>query len=162
MDIQTAIVRHYQAPLRMLRQAIEACPEALWLEGEPNRFWHLAYHALFYTHFYLSVSDADFVPWPKHRAETNFLSAPPSQPEVKPETGVPYSKAELLEYADFCLNEVGQRVPALDLAAPSGFYWLPFDKLELQLYSIRHLAHHTGQLIDRLRTECGIGIGWVR
>ena len=26
---------------------------------------------------------------------------------------------------------------------------------------IRHIHHHTGQLIDRLRTVAGIGIGWV-
>ncbi len=37
------------------------------------------------------------------------------------------------------------------LDADSGFYWLPFNKFELQLYNIRHIQHHTGQLTDRLR-----------
>jgi len=27
----------------------------------------------------------------------------------------------------------------------SGFDWLPFDKLELQFYNIRHIMQHTGE-----------------
>jgi hypothetical protein len=52
-------------------------------------------------------------------------------------------------------------VLSLDFDAPSGFFWLPFSKLELQLYNIRHVQHHTGQLIDRLRTVAGIGVARV-
>ena len=50
---------------------------------------------------------------------------------------------------------------SVDLEAGSGFDWVPFDKLELQFYNIRHLQHHTGQLCERLRTKQDIGIGWV-
>jgi hypothetical protein len=32
----------------------------------------------------------------------------------------------------------------------------------LLLYNLRHLAHHTGQLTERLRTHAGIGLPWVR
>ena len=45
--------------------------------------------------------------------------------------------------------------------APSGFSWLRFGKTELQLYNIRHIQHHAGQLTDRLRTAAGIGVRWV-
>jgi len=33
--------------------------------------------------------------------------------------------------------------------------------MELHMYNIRHLQHHAGQLIDRLRTTENIGIAWV-
>lgn len=46
----------------------------------------------------------------------------------------------------------------VDLDAPSGFFWLPFNKLELQLYKTRHVQHHAGQLIDRLSTEGNIEV----
>jgi len=52
-------------------------------------------------------------------------------------------------------------LPALNLEAPSGFYWLPFNKAELQFYNIRHTQHHTGQLADRLRTAANLGVDWV-
>ena len=80
---------------------------------------------------------------------------------TKPEIGEPYSKEEILEYLDVCKKEAEEKVSAMDLNAESGFYWLPFKKLELQFYNIRHIQHHTGALIDRLRTKENIGVGWV-
>jgi len=120
--------------------------------GYPNRFWHIAYHAVFYTHFYLHPAQADFRPWAKHRQDYQHLGR-------KIET--PYTKAEVLEYHELCA-EVEARVPALALGAESGFPWLPFNKLELQFYNIRHLQHHAGQLADRLRTVMNVGVAWVR
>ena len=162
MDIHQVVLRQYEAPLKMLGKAIELCPPDLWLQGSPNRFWHIAFHALFYTHFYLSTTEKDFVPWTKHRAEYNFLGAVPWRPEGPPIQHVPYTHPELLEFQAFVMEAVHHQVPTLDFTAPSGFSWLPFDKLELQLYTIRHTQHHTGQLADRLRTQAGIGLPWVR
>jgi hypothetical protein len=160
MSFHQAITRQYKAGLTMLRAAIEACPEELWLAGEPNRYWHIAYHALFYTHFYLGVNDAAFVARPMHQAESNYLGEIPFKPGYRPPTPEPYAKADLLDYADFCTAEVERQLGRMTLNDPSGFYWLPFTKLELQLYNIRHLAHHTGQLVERLRTQADIGVPW--
>ena len=169
--LKEAIARQYQSTLKMLGQAIELCPPSLWLdtsESSPNRYWHIAYHALFYTHFYLALREADFVPWQNHRPEYNFLGAVPRKPDdlTKPED-VPkidqhYTQAELLEYLSLCQREVDTQIAVLNPEEDSGFYWLPFNKLELQFYNIRHLAHHTGQLADRLRAQAKIGLPWVR
>lgn len=162
MTTRAAIKSQYRAVLEMLRQAIVKCPDDLWTDpGYQNPFWHVAYHALFYTHLYLQHTGADFAPWSKHREEYEFLGPLPWPPHREPEIGEPYGKEEVLEYLAFCQGEVEERVSSLDLEAGSGFDWLPFDKLELQFYNIRHTQHHTGQLVDRLRTAAGIGIGWV-
>jgi hypothetical protein len=160
-DIRASIVRQFHAPIKMLSNAIAECPEPLWLSGSPNRIWHLAYHALFYTHFYLAPSEAEFVPWAKSRTGYNFLGEPPRQAGARTVVDSPYTRAELLEYACFCTAEAELQVTQVDLAAPSGFHWLPFDKLELQLYNIRHLQHHVGQFADRLRSQAGLGLAWV-
>ena len=164
--VKPSIAGQFQSALSMLTKAIELCPEGMWLEGSPNRFWHIAYHALFYLHFYLAPSDAEFVAWEKDRPGYNFLGESPRRsdetPKDAPKIDVPYTKAELLEYAAFCKAEIETRVAATDLEAPSGFYWLAINKFELQLYNLRHLAHHTGQLADRLRSQGGIGLPWVR
>jgi hypothetical protein len=162
MSIQDIIQSQYRASLEMLGEAIQKCADDLWYDpGYKNRFWHIAYHALFYTHLYLQNSGQAFVPWSKHRDEYEFLGPLPWPPHREPSIGEPYTREDVLEYLDVCRNEVEERVSSLDLEAASGFDWLPFGKLELQFYNIRHLQLHTGQLIDRLRNVQGIGIGWV-
>jgi hypothetical protein len=82
-------------------------------------------------------------------------------PDSEPENGEPYSKEEMLAYHTYCLEKMEELVETLDLEAESGFYWLPFDKLELQFYNIRHLQQHTGELSERLGTKGGIEVSWV-
>ena len=155
--------RPYRGALAMLGQAINLCPDSLWLAPEyPNRFWHIAYHALFYTHLYLQPGDAGFQPWSLHRPKSQYLGPRKGPAGESGQIETPYSKTEVLEYHEFCCAEVESKVPGLDLEAESGFSWLPFNRLEVQLYNRRHLQHHTGQLADRLRTAAGIGVGWVR
>ena len=79
----------------------------------------------------------------------------------EPKIGEPYSKDEILEYLSFCRSEIELKIESTDLKSESGFYWLPFNKLELQFYNIRHIQHHTGQLFDRLSAQPGIELTWV-
>ena len=157
-----AIRSQYLAALAMLRETIVKCPDELWYADSPTAaFWRVAYHALFFSHLYLQPSERDFVPWAKHRAEYESLGPLPWPPHRMPKIGEPYSRADVLEYHDFCRDQVRAIVPALDLAAGSGFGWLPFGKLELQLYSIRHLQQHTGELAERIGARAGAEIAWV-
>jgi hypothetical protein len=163
LNILDNVARQYRASLAMLGQVVHLCPECLWIDADyPNRFWHIAYHALFYTHLYLQPSEADFRPWAKHRQDSQYLGPRPWAPQETPQIQSPYTKVDVIEYHKICCAEVEGRVPALDLAAPSGFHWLPFNKMELQFYNIRHIQHHTGQLADRLRTEVNVSVAWVR
>jgi hypothetical protein len=164
MGIPEAIANQYHAVLNMLGQAIELCPEPLWLSASgasPNRFWHIANHALFYTHFYLAPSEAAFIPWRSYQRESRLLAPDPSRLDEPQIVDAQYTRHELLEYAQFCHHEVDAQTKALDLDAPSGFHWLPFNKLELQFYNIRHAAHHAGQLSERLRSQANLGVSWV-
>jgi len=161
MNVREALERQYRASLEMLERAVVQCPDSLWAAGTPNKFWHIAYHALFYVHFYLQKSDKDFMPWTGHRPDSQYLGPRPWAPEAPPKAVAPYSKDEVLEFQRFCRAELAARLPQLDMDAPSGFGWLPFSTLEVQLYSLRHLAHHTGQLIERLRSQGSIGVSWV-
>lgn len=162
-NIRQAVLGQYRGALEMLGQGIERCPEDLWLSRNyKNRFWHIAYHSLFYTHLYLQPAEGDFKPWPKHVKNSNYLGPGPwsnNEPIQIPE---PYSKADVQDYLTLCGAEVEKQVPLVRLEDNSGFSWLPFTKLELQFYNIRHLQHHTGQLLDRLRTAADIGVAWVR
>jgi hypothetical protein len=163
METKALIQSQYHAALDMLDEAIRACPPDLWTDPSfTNAFWHVAYHALFYTHLYLQQSGQTFVAWHQHRDQYEFLGDRlPWPPHERPNIGAPYTKEEVLDFMAFCRQEVDRQVPAVDLEAGSGFDWLPFGKLELQFYNIRHLQHHTGQLSERLRTGAAIGMRWV-
>jgi hypothetical protein len=162
MNTPEIIISQYQAALEMLKQTIAKCPDSIW--NSPNdktKFWHIAYHALFYTHLYLQDSEQTFTPWPKHRKEYQFIGQVPWPPHAPPQIGEPYDKETVLEYLTFCQRQVADRVPQVDLEAASGFDWLPFNKFELQLYTIRHIQQHTGELMERLGTRAGAEIRWV-
>jgi hypothetical protein len=162
MGVKETIKSQYDASLEMLKQAIVKCPESRWANQEDkNKFWHVAYHALFYTHLYLQPSGGDFTPWAKHRPEHEFLGPVPWPPHKQPEIGEPYSKEEILEYHQVCCQQVEEQVSSLNLDAESGFDWLPFNKMELQFYNIRHLQHHTGELCERLGAREKIDVDWV-
>lgn len=67
----------------------------------------------------------------------------------------------MLSYLADCLEQVEIQVDAMDLTAESGFDWLPFNKLELQFYNIRHVQQHTGELSERLGAHGEVEVGWV-
>ena len=156
MNIKDAIKSQYLASLAMLQEAVAKCPESLWQDREyANAFWHIAYHTLYYTHLYLQPTGEDFRPWSKHRGYYHSLT------RQEPKSGEPYSQADILEYLEFCRMQVDQQVSQLDLEAESGFHWLPFDKLELQFYNIRHLQQHIGELCERLGAQGGVEVAWA-
>ena len=159
MTLNEIIRSQYQAALEMMASAITQCPPHLWANPEDkNLFWHVAYHALFYTHLYLQVSEDEFRPWGKHIKGLHSFDPLPQSTEDIAANQLPYSKDELLAYVDFCRREISNQVAASNLEAESGFDWIPFNKLELQFYNIRHLQHHTGELCERLGTRADIDI----
>ena len=86
MDLAEIIISQYLAALEMLKQTIIKCPESIWNSpDDKTKFWHIAYHALFYTHLYLQDSEADFTPWAKHRDEYQFIGQLPWPPHSPPQ-----------------------------------------------------------------------------
>ena len=162
MNTKEIIRSQYQASLDMLAQAIVKCPETLWADLEDkNEFWHIAYHALFYTHLYLQASEEEITPWENHKDNYQFMGSLPWPPHDEPDISEPYLKEEILEYLEFCRGQIDDKVAVLNLEAESGFSWIPLSKLELQFYNIRHLQQHTGELCERLGTRANIDIDWI-
>ena len=157
MKAQEGIKSQYRAALEMLRQAITQCPNGLWdSPNYANRFWHIAYHAIYFTHLYLQPTPEALIPWEKSRDELGALGQQQGSDDP-----VPYTKGELLAYLALCREQMEVQIETTDMTGESGFHWLPCDKLELQFYNIRHLQQHTGELCERLGATGEIEIGWV-
>lgn len=155
MEIQPALVSQIRAGLAMLRQCVEKCPEDLWVGGDhPRCTWRIAYHAAFYTHFYLARDVDSFTPWARHRKSAMDLWGDPP-------VETPYTREEILEYLARIDSGVEAAVGALDLSAPEcGFPWYRLSKQEHLLVNLRHLGGHVGQLSERLMAR-GIDVDWV-
>jgi hypothetical protein len=155
MDTATVLVSQYLASLEMLKQAIVLCPQSLWnVPGDKNKFWQVAYHALYFTHEYLADSYETFTPWIKHREVYDFDDS---------QTFEPYDKEAILEYLAFCQQHVAERVPQLKLEEMEG-HGDAMTTMELQIYSIRHIMQHTGELMQRLCImEAEVNwVGWIK
>ncbi len=164
--LRSSLKSQYHAGLAMLREAIERCPDDLWLARQQgNAFWQVAYHALFYTHLYLMPAVSAFRPWAGHQSEnqnTDGIAGRPKPGSTLPLIPEPYSRAQALAYGEICDGMVDGAVDALDLHSPDcGFPWYKVSKLEHQLVNLRHLQHHAAQLADRLRAAQDVGIRWV-
>lgn len=170
--VRTALKSQFHAGLAMLRAAIEQCPDDLWVSREfRNPFWRIVYHVLYFTHFYTRKTMHDFRPWEHHQTFIQDMDDIPAPPEFQvlgelphrpPQTGVPYTKAQMLEYWAIIDGMIDESVDALDLTSPdSGFSWYPISKVEHQIVAVRHLQHHLAQLSERLRKEMDVGVEWV-
>lgn len=163
---QTMIGRQLTAAIQMLRSAIEACPDKLWDDREGGSpFWHLAYHALFYTDFYLSDDEKAFQARDYHEDKANFLPG-----DYKEYAGVvttpekAFTKDQLLDYADHCRRKCDETMAKLSderALERCGFWWYQLNVGEFMLNNLRHAQHHAGQLALLLRRRAGIGIDWL-
>lgn len=155
----------YGATLNMLRECIERADEEVWHSVVGKfAYWHIVYHVLQTTDLYLSRDEATFRPRPFHREGYELLGKPfwaGDQEEVALDQ--PYDPDTLTGYVDTCRAKAKRVLgdeTAVTLEGPSGFSWLEFSRLELHFYIIRHLQHHTGQLVATLRRHRDERIEW--
>lgn len=156
------IAGQYKAALQMLIDVAGKCPDSQWNDTDDEvAFWRIVYHSLYYTSLYLSDSPAAFTPWEKHIANYNSLGTHThdNKPVVISQV---YPKADLLAYAEILLNNCENEVDRTVLEEGTGFDWLPISRLGLHIYNIRHIQHHTGQLIERLHRLGLKGFRWQR
>ncbi|MBL7975632.1 MAG: DinB family protein [Candidatus Kapabacteria bacterium] len=162
MNITQHFQMQYGAALEMMRTNVAACPDELWNNPQyGNRFWHIAYHSLFYTAFYLSPSEAQPVLWSKCKPSYQMMGRWSQAPTYNPNETIPYTKEEINEFIDFLLERITVAFDETDYDAPSGISWISFNRFGLYMYNLRHLQHHIGQLSERIRQVTGSGTGWI-
>jgi DinB family protein len=163
--IRSGVGAQYGAAFSMLRDCVKHADAAAWqaIVGQ-FPFWHITYHTLYATDLYLSPDEHSFSPQPFHLEDYNYLGQQPWSPQKTSVADRPYHKDTLRAYLDTCRAKAKLTMETeteATLAGPSGFSWLPFTRLELHLYNIRHMQHHGGQLCALLRRMPGKGVEWV-
>lgn len=149
--------RQYGAAIDMLEGAVRACPDDLWGDrGRQPEFWYLVYHTLFWLDLYVGGTREGFAPPP-----------PFTLGELDPAGVLPdrvYAKDELLAYLAHGREKCRAILAGLTAGragARCDLGWRQWDYLELLLYNLRHVQHHTGQLDLILRQVTDSTPGWV-
>lgn len=142
------------ATIDMLENAIRMCPDSIW--DDESQFWYNAYHCIFYLDYYSSEEPQYFSP-----PEPYTLS------EFDPAGAMPervYTKSELLDYLEYgrqkCRNLIGGLTAERAVQRFINEY-RDYSILEVILYNMRHVQHHSAQLNLLLRQKIDDAPRWV-
>jgi len=151
--IRSALKTQFRASLETVRDAIQQCPDELWEKpGSMPQFWQIAYHTVFFAHFYMVQKMEDLEPWRKHRD---------GAPSLEPDSHPAYTKDEVLEYLNQVVEMVDDTLDSINLATKeSGFHWYKIPKLDHEILNIRHIMEHAGQMDAILRLNGYEGVDW--
>ncbi len=158
------LVSQYKAALYMFRQAIEKVPADEWNTNEyKNPHWQIAYHTIWTTKFYLGPNPESLMPWPGSIAGAEHLGG--KEEWENPEPGVVVagyqSKEEIISFIENTEAILNQSVEALPFEEYTGFDWYPYTRFEFHINNIRHIQHHAGQIIERLKAKGFSGFHWA-
>jgi len=160
--VTTVLDNQFGAALGSLKYCIENCPDDGWQQAQGDYpFSQVVFHTLFYADFYLSESLEAFKAQDFHlRNETLFTDYEELSDRLPVNL---YSKAQCLSYLHHCAERCFLVFSGNDDDDLSG---RPLTRpelgtgLELHLYSIRHIQHHTAQLALRLQFLTGKEMPW--
>lgn len=160
--VRQLISNQYEAALSTLNACVERCPETAWNAPVVNlKFCQVVFHTLFYTDYYLCVSEEPFRQQPFHREHAGVFRDY-EESEDRPPV-LQYDRAWTRIYLQFCrkkATDVAHAETAESLSAPAHFPRKSFSRAELHVYNIRHIQHHAAQLSLRLRIDYQQDIPW--
>ena len=156
------IANQYEASLCTLAACIDRCPDSSWdmLIGI-YAFSQVAFHTLFFADFYLGAGATSLRDQAFHLENKAFF-ADYEQLECRAPVGR-YERPPLQKYMRHCRKKAVDVIAsetAESLRGDSGFDRRDFCRAELHVYNIRHIQHHSAQLILRLRMQAGVDIPW--
>lgn len=153
-SINKIIWRQFGASIDMLENAINLCPNEFW--DTEKKFWYISYHCLFWLDYYLTLDPANFKP-----------PSPYGLSEFDPSGAMPdrvYSKEEMLSYLQYSRHKCYDLVSTMTKEIADSRWkndYKDYSFLEILLYNMRHVQHHTAQLNLLLRQEINNAPKWV-
>ena len=150
--LKTILWQQFGAAIDMLKNAITACPEKLW--DNNSKFWYTSYHTLLFLDYYLCETPDNFTP-PAPFTMSEFEGTMPERN---------YTQQELLTYLSFCQQRCHDKIA--DLTEENATErWInskrDYSMIEILLYNMRHVQHHTAQLNLVLRQNEIPAPDWV-
>ncbi len=161
--LKESLWTQFGASIDMLKNAITAWPEENW--DTNKRFFYMAYHTLVFLDYYLTN------PYQSFTSPLPFtFTEPANMPADAIDDVIPnkiYSKTELLNYLQASREKcrlllTGLTEEKLNERWVEDFEGgMNYSVLEILLYNMRHVQHHSAQLNLLLRQRTNDAPGWV-
>jgi hypothetical protein len=152
-ELKEMLWKQFGAAIDMLESSVLVCPESFW---DKKDFWYSVYHTIFWLDYYSSAEPDAFSP-----------PQPFTLSEFDPKGILPerlYSKEELLEYLEFARKKGFFLIDGLNEETSKERFINKkknYNRIEMIIYSMRHVQHHVGQLNLLLRQNEDVAGKWV-
>jgi uncharacterized damage-inducible protein DinB len=151
ISFRSMLLKQFERKWKMLREAIENCPDDKWHEGKDDWiFSNITYHIVETADFY-TQEDYEKMNWGR---VSGIDLDKDSKEEIK-EKMTKITKelvSNYLEEMDTTIIKLLKKTSDKDLLKKDSFYW--FDSIyEKLIYLLRHNSYHLGELTYMLR-EC--------
>jgi hypothetical protein len=158
--MKSELASQYRIALAMLRGVIAETAEDTWVYTDEVKeaAWHIAYHAVYYANIYCSPTEGQVKRWPRQSNDCHFLGPTPWPPHERFVPHESYSKADVIEFIDFVLAAIPEYLEHLEPEKPCWPHWYKQNQFEFHLNNLRHIQHHTAQLVER---NGGSSVGWI-
>jgi hypothetical protein len=152
----------YNKCLNILADAIKKYDEGLWYDDKnyQSPVWRITYHGLFFTNIYCSAVETTIVKWLKERQDYHFLVKKPWPPFEEVVVKDTYTKDELLEFLEFIRKIVPGYLEDMQPKERCWPFWYEENQLEFHINNLRHLQHHTAEIIERHNNFSNIQYLW--
>jgi hypothetical protein len=162
--MKDVLLSQYEASLGMLEDCVGQYDDGVWLDGEnySSAAWRIAYHVIFFANIYSCAKKRDIKAWAKETAYYQNLGKTAGAGGKEGKEKKVYSQDEMLEYLEHarkCIPDYLEGMIAEGKCWPS---WYSLSQFEFHLNNIRHIQHHTAQLIERHSAVRQISVEWSR
>ena len=159
--IKESLWKQFGASIDMLHNAIALWPEEKW--ETKKKFFYIAYHTLIFLEYYLTNPPSN-----NFSAELPFTESDvvinDAVDDILPNRI--YTKQELLNYLQSSREKCRNAIAGLTNENINDRWISPlghrdYNFVELLLYNMRHVQHHTAQLNMMLRNEIHDAPKWI-
>ena len=156
--MNTELANQYTFALKMLKGVVKETKKDTWLNTSEKKVaaWQIAYHAVYYANIYCSPSEEQVKRWDGQTDLDHFFETPwPPHERHMPDRAM--TKADIIRFIDFLLEVIPEYLEYLEPDEPCWPHWYHMNQFEFHLNNLRHIQHHTAQLIER---NGGSAVGW--
>ena len=160
--IVETIQTQYEKAFSILIDAIDRYDDALWFDDTKYKSpaWQIVYHLLFYANIYCSPAEKKTQLWGKEKDGYSWFDTLREIKKENPESVVPYSKEDMLEYVACIQRAVPVYLKEMKPAEECWPYWYDENQLEFHINNLRHIQHHTAEIIERHDIENAFSYMW--
>ena len=163
--IKESLRSQFGAAIDTLTQVITLIPQSLWEQN--TRYFYMAYHTTLMLDYYLTIPPSRFEASLPYKITDASMVPPGVIGDMVPERM--FTKNELLNYVADTREKCLMLIAALTPVSVNDRFVEEFDDpgamnynlIEILLYNMRHVQHHTAQLNLMLRQDDNIAASWV-